>query len=78
MKNECEYVRALDAQRVHNKGIFGSGYLLCEKKAKIYTEAVEKARKKPDIAFEVWPLSPRELKIIERLDAESSKNDNCT
>lgn len=73
----------LDAQRVYNKSIFGNGYLLSTNAAKAYAEAVAKAvakarEKKNDRGSETWKLSPRELKIIEKLDAESCKNDNCT
>lgn len=79
LKSECEYVRTLDAQRAYNKSIFGNGYLLSTNAAKAYVEAVAKAREKnDDRSPETWKLSPRELKIIEKLDAESCKNDNCT
>lgn len=79
LTSECEYVRKLDAQRAYNKGIFGNGYLLSTNAAKVYAEAVAKAREKNDDRDpDTWKLSPRELKIIERLDAESCKNDNCT
>lgn len=72
-------MRALDAQRAYNKSIFGNGYLLSTNAAKVYAEAVAKAREENnDELPEAWKLSPRELKIIERLDAESCKNDNCT
>lgn len=72
-------MRTLDAQRVYNKRIFGNGYLLSTNAAKVYAEAVAKAREEnDDRGPETWKLSPRELKIIEKLDAESCKNDNCT
>ena len=77
LKSECEHVRALDAQRAYKKSIFGNGYLLSTNAAKAYVEAVAKAVAKAK-ATDVWELSPRELKIIEKLDAESCKNDNCT
>lgn len=72
-------MRTLDAQRAYNKSIFGNGYLLSTNAAKAYVEAVAKAREKnDDRGTETWKLSPRELKIIEKLDAESCKNNNCT
>lgn len=75
LREECEYIRALDAQRSYGKEIFGNGYLLCTEKAEAFAQAKAQAKAK---ATDVWELSPRELKIIERLDAESCKNDNCT
>ena len=79
LTSECEYVHALDAQRAYNKVIFGNGYLLSTNAAKVYAEAVAKAREENNNELpEAWKLSPRELKIIEKLDAESCKNDNCT
>ena len=52
---ECSFTRALDAQRVQNKAIYGSGYLISER------AAAERA------AAERFALSPRERDVIASL-----------
>lgn len=58
--SDCHFIRALDAQREHGKGMYGSGYLLSERAA-AERAAAERANAR------VWPLSPREREIIQGL-----------
>lgn len=53
-RQDCHFIRALDAQREKKKGIFGGGLLLSEK------AAAEKAAEK-------WELSEREWAIVQAL-----------
>ena len=70
---ECEYIRALDAQRAAGKGLFGNGYLICSAKAR----EIAKARERNDRDRTLyWELSAREKRIIARLDAEYDKKNN--
>lgn len=55
-REDCTFVRALDAQRQVGKSVFGGGFLLSER------AAAERAA-----AATVWPLSEREKEIIEKL-----------
>ena len=73
-KDAC-FVRALDDQKKHRKGIYGSGFLLSDKSKNAKVKA-EKAAKEKAAAKEVadkaaaaqrWQLSDRELEIIQRL-----------
>ena len=57
-KEECEYVRALDAQRKAGKAIFGNGFFISERLAAERLAAREK---------HIWELSERERMIIKRL-----------
>ena len=57
---ECSFTRALDAQRVQNKAIYGSGYLISERAA-AERAAAERA------AAERFALSPRERDVIASL-----------
>ena len=64
-------ISQLDAQKKHNKAIFGGGLLLSSEAEKLTRRKAEEARRKakeevsPDYAFE---LSEREKEIIRRLD----------
>ena len=64
-KDECCFVRQLDSQKASGKGMFGSGYLISNKKKeeRIVAEREKAEREKA----EVWELSDRELAIIEGL-----------
>ena len=59
-KDECCFVRQLDSQKTSGKGLFGSGYLISNKK-KAEREKAEREK------AEVWELSDRELSIIDGL-----------
>ena len=77
-RGECTAVSRLDAQRPHNRGIFGGGLLLSQKaaarkaaaeKAAAEKAAAEKAAAEKAAAI-IWELSAREKRIIESLDAK--------
>ena len=74
-ENECCYVRSLDAQKSSGKGLFGNGYFISTAKAKAIEKAKAKAKVEDDRTI-IYELSAREKRIIERLDAESDKEDN--
>ena len=59
-KDECFFIRQLDSQKESKKGLFGSGYLISERKR---AEREKAEREKA----EVWELSERELAIIRDL-----------
>lgn len=62
-KEECEYVRALDAQRKAGKAIFGNGFFISERLAAERLAAERLAAREKHI----WELSERERMIIKRL-----------
>ena len=63
--DESSHVRQLDAQKDSGKTIFGSGYLVCEKKK---DEKVEAEREKAEREkTERWKLSKREMEIVKSL-----------
>ena len=64
-KGECEFIRALDAQKENGKGIYGGGLLLSAKLAR-EKAAAEKAAAEVINAIE-WELSDREREIVARL-----------
>jgi hypothetical protein len=70
LKNDVVHCRGLDSQKAHKKTLFGSGFLLSEKaaaeKAAAEKAAAEKAAAEKNKIIE-WPLSDREIKIIESL-----------
>ena len=59
-EKDAHFIRALDAQKVSGKGLFGSGFLLSEK------AAAEKAAAEK-VNTNIWELSEREWKIIRGL-----------
>lgn len=64
--DECYHLRSLDAQRKAGKSIYGSGFLISHKAARILLERNEALRNEtPDYT---WELSEREVEIIRRLD----------
>jgi hypothetical protein len=64
-KEHANHCRALDAQKVHGKTIFGSGFLLSEKAAAEKAAAEKAAAEKDDVI--VWELSEKEKAIIQSL-----------
>ena len=62
-KEECEYVRTLDAQRKAGKSIFGNGFFISERLAAERMAAERMAEREKYI----WELSERERMIIKRL-----------
>ena len=69
-KDESCHIRGLDSQRDADKAIFGSGFLLSERKAAEKAEAERIATEKAEAekaAAEVWTLSDREREIIKSL-----------
>ena len=71
-RSETAFVRALDKQRLHGKGVFGGGFLL-SKKAAAEKAAAEKAAAEKAAAH-VWELSGRERLIVEELSDNSEDN----
>nr|DAW55581.1 MAG TPA: DNA N-6-adenine-methyltransferase [Caudoviricetes sp.] len=63
MKNEVDFCRALEHQKEHKKGIFGSGFLVSDNVAKRYKKTLERVTKK---TIE-WELSDKEREIIKTL-----------
>ena len=59
-KDECCFIRQLDMQKEYGKTLFGSGYLISERKR---AEREKAEREKVD----VWTLSEREIDIIRGL-----------
>lgn len=63
--NECELISALDSQRDAGKKIFGNGIIMSAAKA----AELKAAELKAAVESTEWSLSPREQRIIERLNA---------
>lgn len=85
-KNNCYFIRALDAQRPYKKAIFGSGFLLSEKaaaekaaaeKAAAERAAAEKAADESAQPGEdlstTWELSERERELVQQLGKQNNK-----
>lgn len=66
-------MRELDAMKASNKVAYGGGYLLSSSAARRVSAA-----KANNARVVKWELSLRELRIIERLDAQNNTNDNRT
>ena len=66
-KNECAFIRSLDAQREEGTGTFGGGFLIATKAATRFKKAKEDAEKKSNKKEETWKLSEREQTIIDEL-----------
>ena len=68
-REECIVVPELDAQRVHGKQIFGSGFLISDRAAAERAELEKLATRKEreEIPAVEWTLSERERGIIESL-----------
>ena len=64
-KDECFFIRQLDSQKESKKGLFGSGYLISDRK-RAEREKAEREKAEREKA-EVWELSERELAIIREL-----------
>lgn len=63
-KDECHFIRQLESQKESGKGLFGSGYLISDKKK---AEREKAEREKNGSIPDVWELSERELAIIRSL-----------
>ena len=69
-KKELRHYRAMDAQKEHGKGLFGSGFIASDSAAAavaVAAVAAAAARKKENVV--VWELSEREMGIIKSLSA---------
>lgn len=64
-KTDVLHYRGLDAQKVHGKAIFGSGFLLSNQ------AALEKAALEKDKSM-IWELSEKERNLIEKLGRNSA------
>ena len=67
--NECEIIPALDSQRDAGKSIFGGGIIMSASKA----AELKAAELKAAVESTEWSLSPREQRIIERLNARRAR-----
>ena len=69
-KDECCFIRQLDMQKEYGKTLFGSGYLISERK-RAEREKAEREKAEREKAerekVEVWTLSEREIDIIRGL-----------
>ena len=69
-RDECEFIRQLDSQKGAGKGLFGSGFLISERKTaereKAEREKAEREKAEREKA-ERWTLSERETEIIKKL-----------
>ena len=67
--NECEFISALDSQRDAGKTIFGCGIIMSAAKA----AELKAAELKAAVESTEWSLSPREQRIIERLNTRRAR-----
>ena len=67
--SECEHISALESQRDAGKTIFGGGIIMGEAKAAELQAAELQAAVEPT----EWSLSPREQRIIERLNTRRAR-----
>lgn len=70
--DECARISELDAQKEHDKQIFGGGYLISEQKAAEKAAAEKAAAEKA--AATRWHLSEREKEIVKNLGKGGKKN----
>ena len=72
-REECVVIPELDAQKVHGKQIFGSGFLISDRaaaeRAELEKLAVKKERE--EVPTVEWTLSERERGIIERMEVKT-------
>lgn len=69
-RDECLFVRTLDAQKKFGKGIYGGGFLLSEHKAEEKAAAEASAQESPSDEADdktTWTLSMRERALIRAL-----------
>ena len=72
--DECEFISKMDAQADDGKGIFGGGIIMSGAKA----AEIKAAEIKADIEATEWALSPRELRIVDRLNLKKAQNSETT
>ena len=70
-KGDCHFIRQLESQKSSGKAVFGSGYLISERKK----AEREKAERDETERVEVWELSDREKKIIESLGSHGGDSE---
>lgn len=69
-KKHCRHIRELESQKVHKKGLFGSGFLISDMAADELQHAEKKIVQKPHYNGEgkiTWTISPKERAIIDQL-----------
>ena len=67
--NECDFISALDSQSKEGKTIFGNGIIMSDAKAaELKAAELKAAELKAAVESIEWMLSPRELRIIARLN----------
>jgi hypothetical protein len=64
-KKDTRHYRAMDMQKKHGKGLFGSGFIVSDKAAAATAAATAAAKNKDNII--VWELSKKEKEIIKSL-----------
>ncbi len=69
-REEVHFTRALDSQRKVGKGLYGSGFIISDRIAKILQNAPKETLKKPPTEpLAIWELSDREREIIRKLSS---------
>ena len=63
-QDEIKQVGMLESQGRQNKGIFGSGYLIGDRRA----EELRAEELRAEVTATIWELSPQEKEIIKKLD----------
>ena len=69
-KKDLMYIRFLDAQKEHGKGLYGNGFIASDKAAVTIaaaTAAAATAAAQKDVNVFVWELSEREMDIVKSL-----------
>lgn len=72
-KEDCYFIRELEQQKEHGKGIFGAGYLISKVKAEEIAKAKKIVKAKEKVEAIRWELSDNEKAIVERLGSNGSE-----
>lgn len=72
-KEDCYFIRELEQQKEHDKGIFGAGYLISKAKTEEIAKAKKIVKAKEKVEAIRWELSDNEKAIIERLGSNASE-----
>lgn len=72
-KEDCYFIRELEHQKEHDKGLFGAGYLISKAKAEEIAKAKNIVKTKEEAEAFRWELSDNEKAIVERLGSNASE-----
>lgn len=72
-KEDCYFIRELEHQKEHGKGLFGAGYLISKAKTEEIAKAKKIVKAKEKVEAIRWELSDNEKAIIERLGSNESE-----